>query len=265
MVDQVTAEELQVPAADSGGVSLKGRVALVTGGAQGIGRAVAQRVHDAGATTVLVDIQSKPIMNLASRMGATAIGIALDVTNARHVEGAFAWVLQHFGRLDILVNAAGVLDPTRLLDITEEEWNQTFAVNVTGLFLTARAAIPQMRKHCYGRIVNVSSTAGKSVSTLGGAHYTASKAAVLGLTRATAKEVAAWGITVNAVCPGLIDTDMARRIASTDQLAKYASSFPIPRLGRPEEVADLVCFLASQRASYITGATFDITGGDLMV
>jgi len=260
-----TAETLALAAPRDVGISLRGRVVLVTGGAQGIGRAVAEQAHAAGATTLLLDIQAEAIMSLASRMGETVLGITADVTKSRDVDGAVAWAMRQFGRLDVLINAAGVLYPTRLLDISEAEWHHTFAVNVTGVFLMTRAAIPPMRKNGYGRIINVSSTAGKCVSTLGGAHYTASKAAVLGLTRATAKEVAAWGITANAVCPGLIDTEMARRSVSAEQLAAYASSFPIARLGTPEEVADVICFLASERASYITGATVDITGGDLMV
>jgi NAD(P)-dependent dehydrogenase (short-subunit alcohol dehydrogenase family) len=129
----------------------------------------------------------------------------------------------------------------------------------------SQAAARPMVEQGWGRIVHFSSTAGKTVSTLGGAHYTASKHGVLGLTRASAKELAPHGITVNAVCPGLIDTEMVRGIASEEERAAYAASFPIPRLGQPGEVAELVHFLASDGAAYITGAAFDITGGDLMV
>ena len=122
-----------------------------------------------------------------------------------------------------------------------------------------------MREAGWGRIVNFSSTAGKNVSTVGGAHYTAAKAGVLGFTRHLAKEVAAYGITVNAVCPGLIDTEMVRAVVSPERADAYARGFPIERLGEPEEVAELVAFLASDRASYITGASLDINGGDLMI
>jgi len=122
-----------------------------------------------------------------------------------------------------------------------------------------------MKAQGYGRVVNVSSTAGKSVSTLGGAHYTASKAGLLGLTRAAAKELGPFGITVNAICPGLIDTELTREHATPEALAAYARTFPIPRLGTPQEVADLITFLAAAAAGYITGASIDINGGDLMI
>jgi len=133
------------------------------------------------------------------------------------------------------------------------------------VFLSIQAVLAPMKAHGYGRVVNLSSTAGKSVSTLGGAHYTASKAGVLGLTRAAAKELAPYGITVNAVCPGLIDTEMVRANVTAERLESYRGGFPIQRLGAPNEVADLICFLGSERAGYVTGAAFDITGGDLMV
>jgi NAD(P)-dependent dehydrogenase (short-subunit alcohol dehydrogenase family) len=122
-----------------------------------------------------------------------------------------------------------------------------------------------MKVNGYGRVVNISSTAGKSVSTLGGAHYTASKAGLLGLTRAAAKELGPYGITVNAVCPGLIDTELTREHATAEELAAHARTFPVQRLGTAGEVADLICFLASEAAGYITGASVDINGGDLMV
>jgi NAD(P)-dependent dehydrogenase (short-subunit alcohol dehydrogenase family) len=146
-----------------------------------------------------------------------------------------------------------------------EEWEKTLAVNLTGSFICTKAVVPIMKKAKFGRIVNISSSAGRSVSTLGGAHYTASKAGLLGLTRAVAKEVAPWGITVNAVCPGLFDTRMARRTTTADELNEFIRSFPIKRLGLPAEVGDLVVFLCSDQASYITGASIDINGGDLMI
>jgi 3-oxoacyl-[acyl-carrier protein] reductase len=174
-------------------------------------------------------------------------------------------VLAGFGAVHILVNNAGILMPTRFLAIPEAEWDRVVAVSMKGTFLCSQAVLPSMKAAGWGRIVNFSSTAGKSVSTLGGAHYTAAKAGVLGLTRATAKEFAGDGITVNAVCPGLIDTEMVRATVDAERIRAYEASFPIPRLGRPEEVAELVAFLCSDRAAYITGAALDITGGDLMV
>ena len=128
-----------------------------------------------------------------------------------------------------------------------------------------RAAVPAMKAQRYGRVVNVSSTAGRMVSTLGGAHYTASKTGLLGLTRAAAKELGVHGITVNAVCPGMIDTELTRESATDELLEQLARGFPVPRLGTALEVADLICFAASEAAGYITGAAFDINGGDLMM
>jgi NAD(P)-dependent dehydrogenase (short-subunit alcohol dehydrogenase family) len=125
--------------------------------------------------------------------------------------------------------------------------------------------LPAMKAQCYGRVINISSTAGRMVSTLGGAHYTASKTGLLGLTRAAAKELGRYGITVNAVCPGMIDTELTRESASPEQLERMARSYPIPRLGTARVVADLFCFAASEAAGYITGAVFDINGGDLMM
>lgn len=245
--------------------SLGGRVALVTGAARGMGRATARRLHALGAAVVMADLDGAGAGAAADELGAGALGITLDVTDRGAVTAAVAEVLERLGRLDILVNAAGVLRSTPFEDISPAEWEQTLAVNLTGVFHCMQAAAPVMRRKGWGRIVNFSSTAGKTVSTLGGAHYTASKAAVLGLTRAAAKELAPHSITVNAVCPGLIDTEMVHERASPERISAYARSFPIPRLGRPDEVADLVCFLVSDRAGYITGASLDINGGDLMV
>ena len=193
---------------------------------------------------------------------ATHVG---DVTVASDDQGAVEACLSRFGRLDVLVNAAGILEPTRFFDVSEAEWRRVVDVNLTGAFLISQAAARPMRDRGWGRIVHFSSTAGKTVSTLGGAHYTAAKHGVLGLMRATAKELAPFGITVNAICPGLIDTEMVRSTIAAERRAEYAASFPIPRLGTPEEAAELVHFLASDAAAYITGAAIDITGGDLMV
>jgi NAD(P)-dependent dehydrogenase (short-subunit alcohol dehydrogenase family) len=160
---------------------------------------------------------------------------------------------------------AGILYGTPFIEISDEEWHSVLDVSLTGAFITSQVCLPAMIDARFGRIVNFSSTAGKNVSTLGGAHYTAAKAGVLGLTRALAKESAPFGITVNAVCPGLIDTDMARENCTPEALARYAASFPVERLGEPTEVAALVSFLCGAEAACITSAALDINGGDLMV
>ena len=159
----------------------------------------------------------------------------------------------------------GVLAPTKFEDIPESEWDAVIDVNLKGTFLCCQAVLSVMRDKGHGRIVNFSSTAGKNVSTVGGAHYTAAKAGILGLTRHLAVEVASDGITVNAVCPGLIDTEMVTEMIDAERQRAYVESFPIKRLGTPEEVADLVAFLVSDKAGYITGAAYDINGGDLMI
>ena len=146
-----------------------------------------------------------------------------------------------------------------------DEWEKVMDINLKGTFLCSKAVIPFMKKNKWGRIVNMSSSAGRSVSTIGGSHYTTAKAGVLGFTRAIAKELAPFNITVNAVCPGLVNTKMVRKTISKDKIIQYARSFPIGRLSEPEEVADLVLFLASERSSYIIGASIDINGGDLML
>jgi NAD(P)-dependent dehydrogenase (short-subunit alcohol dehydrogenase family) len=241
------------------------RVALVTGAARGMGNAIAGRLHELGASVALNDLDPEATTGGAEALGEDVLPVPADVTSSDDVRQMFETTTNHFGRLDILVNNAGILFPTRLEDISEEEWRKTLDVNLTGAFFCTQAAISSMKGEGYGRIVNLASTAGKTVSTLGGAHYTASKHGVLGLTRACALELAPYGITVNAVCPGLIDTEMAHENTTPERLEGYRTSFPIHRLGRPEEVADLVCFLASDAAGYITGSAYDIAGGDLMV
>jgi NAD(P)-dependent dehydrogenase (short-subunit alcohol dehydrogenase family) len=251
-----------------------GRVALVTGAARGLGRAAVERLL-AGGASVGVNVR-RPEQAEAlggafgepgerGERGERALLLPGDVAASATVGEIVERVVARFGRLDILVNNAAAAYSTRFEQIGETEWRRAIDVNLTAAFLCIQAAVPAMKANRYGRVVNLSSTAGKSVSTLGGAHYTASKAGLLGLTRAAAKELGPYGITVNAVCPGLIDTELTREHATPEQLAAYARSFPIQRIGTAAEVAELICFLASERAAYITGAAVDINGGDLMV
>ena len=243
------------------------RVAIVTGAGQGMGREVAQKLATEGARLVVNDVNPESAERTASaiREGGEAMAVPGDVTSSDDVRRMADSALERYGAIHILVNAAGVLRPTKVIDIEEDEWDWVVAVNLKGTYLCSRAVLPAMRKGGWGRIVNFSSTAGRSVSTLGGAHYTASKAGVLGFTRHVAKESAPYGITVNAVCPGLIDTEMVRATVSDEDLKTYTDGFPISRIGQPWEVAELVAFLASDKAAYITGASLDINGGDLLI
>ena len=249
-------------------LELEGRVALITGAAQGMGRAVAERMAATGARLVLNDRNPQTLRATANDLegeSAEVEAVSGDVTSSGDVSRMVERALERFGAIHVLVNNAGVLRPTAVIDIEEDEWDWVVNVNLKGTYLCSRAVLPAMRREGWGRIVNFSSTAGKNVSTLGGAHYTAAKAGVLGFTRHLAKEEARHGITVNAVCPGLIDTEMVRNTIGAKRRRSYARSFPISRLGKPGEVAELVAFLASDRAAYITGASLDINGGDLMI
>jgi NAD(P)-dependent dehydrogenase (short-subunit alcohol dehydrogenase family) len=245
------------------------KVALVTGAGRGMGKSIALRLAQEGARVVINDLELPPIQKVAANIrqqhGVETMAVAGSVANPEDIKKMVDKVMQNFGQIDILVNNAGILYPTRVMDISREEWLRVMDVNVNGLFWLTQEVLQFMLRRNYGRIVNLSSSAGRSVSTLGGVHYTASKAAVLGITRAVAKEVAKNGITCNAICPGLIDTDMVRLTVAQEKIRSYEQSFPISRLGTPDEVSDLVLFLSSDESAYITGASIDINGGDLMM
>lgn len=243
-------------------------VALITGGARGMGFSCALALSLDCAGVAIVDIDADATERASSSLDSLAtphLAFTADVSDADQVAGVVEKVNGSLGPPTILINAAGILRPTRFLDIDESEWDVVVNVSLKGSFLCSKACLPGMIDRRWGRIVNFSSTAGKNVSTLGGAHYTAAKAGLLGLTRALATEVAADGVCVNAVCPGLIDTEMSSAYCPPEKLAEYVAATPISRLGDPKEVADLVAFLCSERAGYITGAAIDINGGQLMV
>jgi 3-oxoacyl-[acyl-carrier protein] reductase len=245
------------------------RTAIVTGGARGIGAAIALRLARSRYNVVVCDLDEEQARTTAGRIAqecgpGAALGLGADVTDEQQVQQMVERTLENFGCVHTLVNNAGILFPTRLHNIALDEWRRVIEVNLTGTFICSLAVIPHMKVAGRGRIINMSSSAGKSVSTIGGAHYTAAKAGVLGLTRAMAKELAADGILVNAVCPGLITTEMVLGSISAAEIDRYASSFPANRLGSPDEVAEIVQFL-SESGSYVTGASIDVNGGDLMV
>jgi len=202
---------------------------------------------------------------VAGAIGARALAVPGDITAPGVPEAIVRATLDRFGRVDILVNNAAHARSTRFELLDVDEWRAALETNMTAPFRLMAAALPAMKAQGYGRVINISSSAGRMVSTLGGAHYTASKTGLLGLTRAAAKELGKYGVTVNAICPGMIVTELTRETGSAELLARLAASYPVPRLGTSLEVADLICFVASEAAGYITGASFDINGGDLMM
>jgi 3-oxoacyl-[acyl-carrier protein] reductase len=242
-----------------------GRVAIITGAVRGLGLASAKRLYERGASVAVNVRDARRAEEVATSLGHRALAVPGDIAAEGVPDEIVRLTLDRFGRVDILINNASFARSTRFPDLSADEFRQALEVNLTAPFLLTKAVLSQMKTQRYGRIINISSSAGRTVSTLGGAHYTASKAGLLGLTRASAKELGKFGITVNAICPGMIDTELTHENASPEQLEQLAASYPVPRLGTALEVADLICFAASEAAGYLTGTSLDINGGDLMI
>lgn len=240
---------------------LEGKVALVTGAARGIGRAIAARLQREGAVVVINDIL-KDELEAALAAGVGAMAIPADVSVRAQVQAMVDQVTERYGRLDIMVNNAGVEPKASLLEMTDEQWNHTIAVNLTGVFLgTQIAARHMVARGGGGRIIQIASIAGKNFLA-DRANYCASKAGVIGFTREAARELAPYGITVNAVCPGVIETEMtAASRANPAMMEKWMREIPARRLGNVDEVAGLVAFLAGPDAEYITGQALNVDGG----
>ena len=250
---------------------LDGRVALVTGAAsaRGLGRAIARRLTGAGAQLVVGDVDHAGVCEtaeLCEQDGRAGLALRMDVTDQDSVEAAFAAAVERFGRVDILVNNAGISEPTPAWEIDVPAFDRMLAVNLRGGFLCARAAMPLMMSRRWGRLIWLSSAAGKmGGGFFGSAHYAASKAGVIGLCQALARQLGPYGITSNAVAPGLIDTEIASRALAPEAYAalreRTVQSVPVGRLGTPTEVAAAVHFLASEAAGYINGEITDVNGG----
>ena len=253
----------------------EGQIAFVTGGAAGIGRAISIKFANLGASVIVADLNLKgaeeTVAMLPDPTGkARHSAVRLDVTDRADVRRVMDGVADQYGRIDILMNNAGVSSMHHLVDLSEEEWDLNFNVNVKGMFLVTQAAAPLMTPHPGGRIVNTCSMAAvKADANL--PHYTASKFAVLGLTKACALEFAPYGITVNCVCPGYVKTDMQAReivwegemrgISPEEVLQGYIDRTPLGRLCYPEDVADVVGFLVSPEAKFLTGEAVNVAGG----
>jgi len=242
------------------------RVALVTGAARGIGYAVARRLAHAGAAVLLADLDAEGVAQAAERLaadGCLALGQQVDVCDPAQVRAMVAQALERWGRVDILVNNAGICPITPFEQLSLDEWNRVLGVNLTGAFLCSQAVVPPMRAQGRGKIINIASSAGQMGGLAVGAHYSASKAGLLGLTKSLAR-ILAPHIQVNAVAPGTTETDMTRGW-DRRTLERLTAQVPAGRLGQPEDVAAAVAFLASQEADYITGQTLSVNGGLLMI
>ena len=240
---------------------LEGRVALVTGAGSGIGEATARRFAREGATVVVNDVDievARPVATELQRSGARALSVAADVTRRAEVEAMVNHVVAEFGRLDVLVNNAGINRDAMSHKMTEEQWDQVLAVNLKGTFLCAQAALTRMREHGWGRVINTSSIG--SLGNIGQANYAASKAGVIGLTRTLALEYAKFGITVNCVAPGPVMTRMLAGVPEAIR-EKIVAKVPAGRIARPEEIAGIHAFLASEDAAFITGQVLFVDGG----
>lgn len=249
---------------------LNDKVALITGARRGMGRAHALALARQGAKVAVTDIDAGECEELAGEIrqgGGEALGLKLDVSSKAEVDSVIGETVARFDRLDILVNNAGIFFIKPALELSEEEWDRTLAVNLKGEFLCAQRAAAEMAKNRWGRIINISSIASGQVGVgfAGAAHYTASKGGILGMTATLAAEWAPLGITVNAIAPGAIDTPMVSAAQFPEEGMKgMIARIPLKRIGRPEEIAAAVVFLASEESSYVTGATFYIDGGWLV-
>jgi 3-oxoacyl-[acyl-carrier protein] reductase len=242
-------------------INLSGRVALVTGASRGIGRAIATRLAAQGAHVVAAarGDNARAVAEEIMNGGGRAEAIALDVTAAGDPEKAVGGVVERHGRIDVLVNNAGIARDQLMLRMKREDWDAVLGTNLTAAFTLTQAALKPMVRQRSGRIICISSVVGQS-GNAGQANYAASKAGLIGFSKAVALEVASRGITVNVVAPGLIETDMTREITDSAR-AEWASKIPLRRLGTPDDIAGAVCFLASDEASYITGQVLAVNGG----
>lgn len=244
---------------------LENQVAWVTGSGRGIGRAIALRLAEEGASVVIHDIDSDTASATAEELkaaGHSAMAIASDVSDSTGVQETVKSILEEFGRLDILVNNAGITRDGLLMRMKEEDWDLVLRINLKGAFLCTKAVTRTMMKQRAGRIINVASVVGV-MGNAGQANYSASKAGLIGLTKSTAKELAARGVTVNAIAPGYIETEMTH-VLSEEARAMFLDVTPLGRAGTPEDVAGVVAFLASPDAAYLTGQVIHIDGGMVM-
>lgn len=238
------------------------QVAIVTGGAQGIGWSIVQALRQRVARVVIADIAVRAVKE-DEETGIPVTAIKTDVSSKEQVNRMVDEVQSRFGRVDVLVNNAGICEMGLIEQLTEEKWDRMMAVNLKGVLFFCQAVMPVMKKQRYGKIVNISSIAGKIGGLLVGAHYSVSKAGVICLTKCLARELASYGITVNAIAPALTDTPMSNTF-SPENIKKTIKTIPLGRMATAQDIAETVLFLVSQGAGFITGQTFNVNGGSTM-
>lgn len=242
--------------------SFAGRVALVTGATRGIGRAVAVALAECGATVIGTATSEAGAQSIGEALGAKGRGIVLNVTDAEASKAALEAVVAEFGRIDILVNNAGITRDMLAMRLSDEAWDAVIETNLTSVFRLTRAALRPMMKQRYGRIINMSSVVGV-MGNAGQANYAAAKAGMIGMSRSIAREVASRGVTVNCVAPGFIETDMTAALPE-DVKKNLMGQIPASRLGKTDDIAAAVLYLASEPAGYVTGTVLHVNGGMFM-
>jgi len=245
--------------------NVEGRIALVTGAAQGIGRAIAQELAEAGATLALADVNEARLAETTAEFAASGVQatpFTVNVSKEESIQAGAKAILERFGKVEILINNAGITRDGLMLRMKRADWDDVIGINLTGAFLLTQALLPAMLKNRWGRIVNIASVVGRA-GQAGQVNYASSKAGLIGLTRSLAREVASRGITVNAVAPGYIETPMTA-VLTEQQNAAMLATIPLGRRGTPQDVAHAVRFLASDAAAYITGQVLDVNGGMFM-
>ncbi len=247
----------------SGFISLDGKLALVTGASRGIGKAIALQLAELGATVVGTATSEGGAANISDYLGDKGRGLVLNVTDNASIDALFETLKSDFGSVDILVNNAGITRDNLMMRMKDDEWQDIIDTNLTSVFRLSKAVLRGMMKAKNGRIINIGSVVG-TMGNAGQVNYAAAKAGLLGFTKSMAREVASRGITVNAIAPGFIATDMTEQLTE-DQKQNIFAQVPANRLGLPEEIASAVAFLASDNAAYITGETLHVNGGMYMI